>query len=180
MTLKTTVSSEEFELRFSENVGKKATPENAFYGKANDGIIVLKNAERSDSVIKGTYSEDENGNCCVEYIHTKPTSDKVFWFIYMAITGFFTLALLKDYPVYSLVAFVLLVFGIICFMIRPRRFEKQMAAALADIAEGKKPAPVTVKQKEEKTADETLGTEEKTDETEAEKIKEEYKPEKED
>ena len=60
MTLKTTVSSEEFELRFSENVGKKATPENAFYGKANDGIIVLKNAERSDSVIKGTYSEDEN------------------------------------------------------------------------------------------------------------------------
>ena len=65
-------------------------------------------------------------------------------------------------------------------MIRPRRFEKQMAAALADIAEGKKPAPVTVKQKEEKTADETLGTEEKTDETEAEEIKEEYKPEKED
>ena len=32
----------------------------------------------------------------------------------------------------------------------------------------------------EKTADETLGTEEKTDETEAEEIKEEYKPEKED
>ena len=123
MTLNTTVSIEEFEKRFSEKVGKKATETNSFYGKIGDGFFTLKNADRSDSVIKGTYAADENGNCRLEYRHTKPSSDKVFWFIYMALTGFFTLALLKDYPLYSLIAFILLVFGAVCFMIRPRRFE---------------------------------------------------------
>ena len=139
MTLNTTVSIEEFEKRFSEKVGKKATETNSFYGKIGDGFFTLKNADRSDSVIKGTYAADENGNCRLEYRHTKPNSDKVFWFIYMALTGFFTLALLKDYPLYSLIAFILLVFGAVCFMIRPRRFEKLMAQALADISKGETP-----------------------------------------
>ena len=88
MTLNTTVSIEEFEKRFSEKVGKKATETNSFYGKIGDGFFTLKNADRSDSVIKGTYAADENGNCRLEYRHTKPNSDKVFWFIYMALTGF--------------------------------------------------------------------------------------------
>ena len=139
MTLNTTVSVEEFEKRFSEKVGKKATEGGSFYGRIGDGVFSLKNADRSDSVIKGTYSTDENGNCRLEYRHTKPSSDKVFWFIYMALTGFFTLALLKDYPLYSLIAFILLVFGAVCFMIRPRRFEKLMAQALADISKGETP-----------------------------------------
>lgn len=154
MTLNTTVSVEEFEKRFSEKVGKKATEGGSFYGRIGDGVFSLKNADRSDSVIKGTYSTDENGNCRIEYRHTKPTSDKVFWFIYMAITGFFTLALLRDYPIYSLVAFILLVFGAICFLVRPRRFEKLMTQALTDISNGETPimpAPNKADTKADKT-----------------------------
>ena len=59
MTLNTTVSIEEFEKRFSEKVGKKATETNSFYGKIGDGFFTLKNADRSDSVIKGTYAADQ-------------------------------------------------------------------------------------------------------------------------
>lgn len=177
MTLNTTVSSQEFEKRFSEKVAKKATEENSFYGKIEDGSFVLKNADRSDSVIKGTYSDDENGNCRIEYRHTKPNSDKVFWFIYMAITGFFTLSLLKDYPLYSLIAFILLVFGAVCFMIRPRRFEKLMAQALTDISNGETPvmpAPNKSDAKEDKTEEvsvEESKSEQETAKEEAEEIK---------
>mgnify|MGYP004457556807 FL=1 len=169
MTLNTTVSIEEFEKRFSEKVGKKATETNSFYGKIGDGFFTLKNADRSDSVIKGAYAADENGNCRLEYRHTKPNSDKVFWFIYMALTGFFTLALLKDYPLYSLIAFILLVFGAVCFMIRPRRFEKLMAQALTDISKGETPvmpAPNKADTKDDKKEVTEDSDEAKTSETE--------------
>ncbi len=130
MTIKTNISVNEFKENFLRCVKSKPEKESTFYGKISDDTF---------SIIQGMYFENEDGKCQIEYKHSKPISDKIFWFVYLILTGFFTLALLKDYPLYSIIAFVLLLFGIVCFLIHPRKFEKKMAKGLEYIAEGKNP-----------------------------------------
>lgn len=153
------ISAEEFEKKFSETIPVKSNKTTKFYGKAKEGTFTFRSTERTDSLIKGTYS-DSNEGCTLEYDFVKPAFDKVFWAVYIAITAFFALALVSSYALFSLLSALIMVFGIICMLVKPKKFQKNLETSFLALM-GNSSSEETNDTKESKTAAET---EEKTEE----------------